>query len=115
MAAGLDPKRLAALERKYAGLVASHDERDTGWTMAKLAKYVNDPVGFQRDVLKFEPWSRQIEMAESVLKNAQTAVRGCNGAGKDREAAALLLWWVYTRPGALGLITGPTQRQVDEI
>lgn len=112
MARTLDPKRLRALEERYGALIARHDaragERD-------LSRYRQDPVGFAREVLKDEPWAKQVEMMEAVRDRDRVAVRGSNSAGKDHAAAALALWWAYTRPGSIVLVTGPTQRQVDEI
>ncbi len=112
MARALNQRQLAKLFELY-GEVEQTFEGKLG--NVDLSRYKDDPVGFQRDILKDEPWSRQVEMAEAVRDHAQVAVRGANGVGKDHEAAALMLWWVYTRKGALVLSTGPTQRQVDEI
>ena len=76
--------------------------------------YETNPAGFIRDVLRADPWSRQIDIAESVRDNALTVVRSGNGVGKDWIAAQLSLWWVYARRG-LVLLSGPTERQVREV
>lgn len=41
-----------------------------------------DPVGFCRTVLRFEPWSKQREIIESVRDNRRTAVRSAHGSGR---------------------------------
>ncbi len=81
--------------------------RDTGTT----------PVGFVRDVLGEAgmPYSKQVEMLEAVVVHRRVSVVGANGSGKDWAAARTVLWWLETRPEATVLVTGPTQRQVEEI
>jgi hypothetical protein len=103
-------RQLAALEVEAGELLEAHQpdkERD-------YSGYADDPVGFMRDVLDWDPWEAQIEIAEAVQAHAFVVVRGCNGAGKDAVSARLALWWVYARAG-LAIVTGPTQRQVKEI
>lgn len=102
---------LEKLQRELGDLLASHERaRD----IDSFGRYADDPVGFIRDVLGGEPWSGQIEIAQSGRDHPLTAVRSCNAAGKDWVSAALALWWVYAR-GGLVLLTGPTERQVREI
>jgi phage terminase large subunit len=48
---------------------------------------VSDPVGYCRDVLGFEPWSKQIEVLEAVRDHRRVAVRSCHGVGKTATAA----------------------------
>jgi hypothetical protein len=38
-----------------------------------------------------------------------------NMLGKDYLFARLVLWWLYTRPGSLAIVTGPTQTQIGTI
>ena len=82
-----------------------------------LTRYRNDPVGFVRDVLGEAgmPYSKQAEMLEAVVEHRRVSVVGANGSGKDWAAARAVLWWLETRPEATVLVTGPTQRQVEEI
>lgn len=61
------------------------------------------------------PWSKQVEIAESVRDHTRTAVRSCHGAGKSRLAAWLALWFLYTHRGAVVATTAPTFRQVEKI
>ena len=82
-----------------------------------LTRYRDDPVGFVRDVLGEAgmPYSKQVEMLEAVVVHRRVSVVGANGSGKDWAAARTVLWWLETRPEATVLVTGPTQRQVEEI
>ena len=103
--------QLRRLEHDLGELVERHDtERD----LSEFKRYANDPLGFIREVLKGDPWSRQAEIAEAVKNDPLVVVRSCNAAGKDWIAAQLALWWVYARQGRV-LLTGPTERQVREI
>ncbi len=102
---------LRRLETEIGELVERHDSaRD----LSDFARYADDPVAFIREVLKGDPWSAQIAIAESVRNDSLVVVRSCNAAGKDWIAAHLALWWVYAKRG-LVLLTGPTERQVREI
>ena len=82
-----------------------------------LTRYVDDPVGFVNDVLGEAgmPYSKQVEMLEAVVEHRRVSVVGANGCGKDWAAARAVLWWIETRPDSKVVVTGPTQRQVEEI
>ena len=80
-----------------------------------LDSYRDDPVGFVEEVLGDAPYAKQREMLEAVVHNRRVSVVGANGSGKDWAAARAVLWWIATRPRATVVVTGPTQRQVEEI
>ena len=82
-----------------------------------LTLYADDPVGFIRDVLGEAgmPYSKQVEMLEALALHRRVSVVGANGSGKDWAAARAVLWWMETRTEAKAVVTGPTQRQVEEI
>ncbi len=82
-----------------------------------LTRYRNDPVGFVRDVLgeAGKPYSKQIEMLEAVVDRRRVSVVGANGSGKDWTAARAVLWWMETQENPKAVVTGPTQRQVEEV
>ena len=86
--------QLRRLEHDLGKLVERHD---TARDLSEFTRYANDPLGFIREVLKGEPWSRQEEIAESVKNDPLVVVRSCNAAGKDWIAAQLALWWVCAR------------------
>jgi hypothetical protein len=79
-----------------------------------FARYADDPVGFIRDVLRADPWERQVEIAEAVRDHRNVTVRSCHAAGKDWIAGRLALWWAYA-VGGVAVLTGPTEQQVTEI
>lgn len=79
--------------------------------------YERDPVGFINDVLGERPWSKQVEIAESVVEHRYTAVRSCHGTGKSYLASRLMAWWIDSHPIGEAFIvsTAPTQTQVEAI
>ena len=82
-----------------------------------LARYRDDPVAFVRDVLpdSGEPYAKQRETLELLAQERKTSVVGCYASGKDWTAARAILWWLETRAHAKVVVTGPTQRQIEEI
>ncbi len=80
-----------------------------------FTEYENDPAGFCRDILGFELWEKQEEIAQAIIENPRVAVPACYSSGKTYLAAALLLWWLFTRRPALVVTTAPTGRQVKKL
>jgi phage terminase large subunit len=80
-----------------------------------FTRYRDAPVSFVREILGAEPWQRQIEIMEAVAREPQVSVRSCNGAGKTLCAAWVVLWFLYTRPGAIAVTTAPTANQVKNL
>ncbi len=99
------------LDSDLGELLARHER---GRDLSEFGRYADDPVGFIRDVLHGNPWSRQVEIAEAVRDAPLVVVRSANAVGKDWTAGHLALWWTYAR-GGLVLVTGPTERQVVEV
>lgn len=99
------------LEHDVGQLLETHDR---GRSLAEFSRYTDDPLGFIRQELGWEPWEAQVEVAEAVLEHPLVATRSANGIGKDALAARLALWWAIAR-GGLAIITGPTLRQVRTI
>lgn len=79
--------------------------------------YRDDPVGFCRDILGENLWSKQVEIMESVKVNKYTSVRSCHASGKSFTAARVVCWWLSTRPigSAFAVTTAPTYNQVKAI
>ncbi len=73
-----------------------------------------DPVGFCKTVLKFQPWSKQAEIIESVRDHKRTAVRSCHGIGKTAIAARAALWFLAAHPHSKVVTTAPTWSQIRE-
>jgi hypothetical protein len=72
-----------------------------------------DPVAFANEA-SVHLWSKQREIARSVVENKTTLVPSCHSAGKTFLAATIGAWWIAgAPPGQRMLITSaPTERQV---
>src|SRR5579862_2260704 len=81
----------------------------------QLERYLRDPVAFCREVLGFEPWSKQREILESVRDHTRTAVRSCHGPGKTAVAARCALWFLSVFEHSKVITTAPTFHQVREL
>jgi hypothetical protein len=79
--------------------------------------YADDPVGFITERLGEFIWSKQQEIAQSVVVNRRTAVQSCHNAGKSYIAARLVAWWLESHPPgeAFVVTTAPTAVQVEAI
>jgi hypothetical protein len=102
---------LDRLRGEVGEIVAKHDATKG---LVNFTKYADDPVGFLRDVLKCDPWSAQVEMAERVRDHPQVCIVSANSIGKDWLISRLCLWHVYARRG-LAILTSVTDRQVRNI
>jgi hypothetical protein len=80
-----------------------------------LDRYRGDPASFMRDVLRFEAWSKQVEIAEAVRDFDRVAVKACNASGKTAVASALVPWWLAGGPGSIVVTTAMTERQVKRV
>lgn len=74
-----------------------------------------DPVAFCRKVLRFDPWSKQCEILESVRDHDRTAVRSAHGVGKTAIAARAGLWFLAAHPHSRVVTTAPTWSQVKQL
>lgn len=82
-----------------------------------FAKWRGDPVGFVSEGLLGFLWSKQREIALSVLHNRRTAVASCHDVGKSYVAAIVIAWWLSCfDPGeAFAVTLAPTAHQVKGI
>jgi len=71
-----------------------------------------DPVAWCEATLGFRPWDAQRRIMESVRDHRYTSVRSCHGIGKSTTAAATVLWFLATHPGAIVITTATSYRQV---
>ncbi len=83
--------------------------------LERLERYVRDPVACCRELLGFDPWSRQAEILEAVRDHDRVAVRSAHGVGKTATAARAVLWWLTGGPGSIVITTAPTERQVKRL
>lgn len=92
--------------------IASTDARQA-W---RSETYFNDPVAWAKDVAGVHLWSKQREIAYSILDNKNVAVKAGHGVGKSFMMAVLICWWIDTRyPRAFVASTAPSQAQVGAI
>ena len=79
--------------------------------------YVTDPVGWVTNRLGEHLWSKQRDIARSVVENRRTAVKSCHDAGKSFIASRIADWWIDVHePGeAFVVSTAPTYKQVHAI
>jgi len=79
--------------------------------------FVEDAVGWVDSKLGEFLWSKQREIAESVIANRYTGVQSCHDSGKSFIASRLACWWIDTHPpGEAFIVTSaPTQTQVEAI
>lgn len=77
----------------------------------------DDPVAWATDRAKVHLWSRQREIAQSVVANKRTAVQSAHGLGKSFLAATLAAWWVdvHDPDETMVVTTAPSLDQVHAI
>lgn len=79
-------------------------------------KYKFDPVLWAKEIAGVHLWSSQANVAMSVAKNKNTAVKAGHGVGKSFLAALLICWWVDTRyPNCFVASTAPSTAQIGAI
>jgi phage terminase large subunit len=83
--------------------------------MRDLSDYADDPVGFVREVLGGDPWSRQVEILEALRDHPRVTVRSCHGVGKTYIAACAILWRLHCFRPSIVLTTAPSHRQVKDV
>jgi hypothetical protein len=82
-----------------------------------LGPYAEDPVGWVREKLGEHLWSKQRDIANSVVTHRKTAVKSCHDAGKSFIASRIAQWWIDIHPPGTALVvsTAPTYQQVHAI
>ena len=85
--------------------------------MEKQELYKHDIALWAKDRLGIVLWSKQIEIAQAIVKYKKVAVKSCHGSGKSYFASILVAWWVDTRYGTEAVVvsTAPTYEQVNKI
>ena len=78
-------------------------------------KYSKNPVKFCHDILGFDPWEKQREVMNAVVKYPLVTVKSGHRIGKSWLAAALALWFYSTFPDARVIGTGPTSTNVQGV
>lgn len=82
----------------------------------RTSDFFNDPAAWAEYMLDMKLWSKQKEIADSVVVNKSTAVKAGHGVGKSFLVAVLACWWVDTRyPNAIVASTAPSVQQIGAI
>lgn len=84
---------------------------------SKKAEYLTDIKLWAKEVLGKTLWSKQEEIAISIVENTHTAVVSCNGAGKSGLAGIIAVWWVAVHdPRDVAVIcSAPTYIQIARV
>ena len=85
----------------------------------KKSQYFDDPDLWARDFLGVQLWSKQAEVAASVVTDKNVVVKAGHEVGKSFLAGVLICWWVDTRwdlPGGCFVVsTAPSTKQINAI
>lgn len=94
-----------------------HRVRDMLANDAIQDSYRTDPVRWAKEILGVHLWSKQREIAQSVVDSKRTVVASCHSSGKSLVSSVLACWWVAVHPpgSAIVVSTAPTYRQVNAI
>lgn len=83
---------------------------------SKAESYFNDPAAWAEYMLGVKLWSKQREVAASVMKNKSVAVKAGHGVGKSFLVALLVCHWIDTRfPHVFVASTAPSVDQIGGI
>lgn len=83
-------------------------------SLERLEWIQREPVEFAREVLRWEPWSKQRDVLNAVRDHRRVAVRSAHGVGKTAVAARVALWWLAAWPSSIVITTSATFGQVKE-
>lgn len=92
------------------------EERDRE---ARGEAYLTDPVSWARDFLGIHLWSKQADVAMSLVTEKNVVVKAGHEVGKSFLAGLLICWWVDTHwqlPGGCFVVsTAPSTKQINAI
>lgn len=81
--------------------------------------YFNDPVLWAKEYLGVQMWSKQAEVARSLVTDKNVVVKAGHEVGKSWLAGVLICWWIDTRwqePGGCFVVsTAPSSKQINAI
>lgn len=81
-----------------------------------FGRYVDDRVGFQRDVLGYEPVAPQVRVFDAIQREDRVAVPSGRAMGKSRLDAGAALHFAATQgPNACVVLLAPTFKQIQVI
>lgn len=80
-----------------------------------LGRWRNNPPLCMQEATGLELWSRQAEVAVSVVHNERTAVRSGHKVGKSMADVGIALWWALTRRNGKAVLCAPSGHQIRDI
>ena len=80
-----------------------------------LVQYQQDPVGFAKDILGIQLWSKQIEILESFKTHKRISVKSGHKCGKSTTAVVAALWFYCSFEDARVIFTAPTGHQIRDV
>jgi hypothetical protein len=98
-------------------LPASADLFATAAGLFTTRNLTDDPVTWSSERADVYLWSKQREIAQSIVDNRRTAVQSAHGLGKSFLAATLAAWWIDVHPPEETMVvtTAPSLDQVHAI
>lgn len=78
-------------------------------------KVAFDPVGWVNTVLGEEPTKQQARALRGIQRQRWTTLRTKRGEGKTRGAAMCALYYLFSEPGTVVLLTAPSWHQVHHL
>lgn len=83
--------------------------------VALIEVYYDDPVAFAEDMLGFTPDGWQCDAMMALAKEPLVSVRSAQGVGKTAVEAAIVIWYLCTRPFPKVICTAPTRQQLNDV
>lgn len=80
-----------------------------------ILEWRKSPALFVEQVLGATPTEQQRQLLSAIPRVKRVAVRSGHGTGKDACASWIMLWFLVTRPHAVGVATAPTARQLNDV
>lgn len=80
----------------------------------KFAHYRDTPEDYAREVLGITWWSRQIEIARSIVRNRRTVVYAGHGVGKTHGMGGIVQWHFDCFP-SITLTTAPNWQSIHDL
>lgn len=116
-AVALATTRQLALRRQRDAIALAPEPDESFELAARRDRARRDPEWFAGEILGVKPYAKQIELVEAVRDNDRASVVGANAVGKDWTIGNIVIpWWMYIHEDfAKAIVTGPTNRQVDDI
>lgn len=82
----------------------------------KYAQYLNDPVGFCREILSVDLVPKQQQVAKALLEPPfKVLVPSGHEQGKTFLAGCIAVWWFATRSPAIVYTTAPTKEALKDL